>query len=217
MGPNLLVFALIPMSNQILVSAIAHDGEDVYVADWPDDTVNEAKAVAGALGGHSAYVDDPLDGSRVAKQLIFERATELPTAPLSQLGEHPRDGVITDHYDGYGLNDIILIAADARDTEDGGNASHHYVAMMPSTCMVEDPETGEMFPVQDIVARIDFQHGPLGWMMDQVMVESTMDKMVGVVLAGLAHYVVTGDVIGQDFDPGALKATTTSSAAAQRA
>ena len=51
---------------------------------------------------------------------------------------------ITDHFDGFGLNDAIAITRDERDTERGGNASHHYTFTMNGKC----------------VGTLQFQHGP---------------------------------------------------------
>ena len=50
---------------------------------------------------------------------------------------------LTDHYDGHGLNESIVITADERDPNSGG-ASHCYIA---------DIDGCE-------VARVQFQHGP---------------------------------------------------------
>ena len=52
---------------------------------------------------------------------------------------------ITEHHDGHGLNDSIVIRTDAPDHERGGGAAHHYKA-----------ESSYGYPLADI----QFQHGP---------------------------------------------------------
>ena len=52
--------------------------------------------------------------------------------------------MLTDHHDGHGLNESIIIEHDPRDVEKGGGASHYY------SCAIAGRP----------VATIQFQHGP---------------------------------------------------------
>lgn len=61
---------------------------------------------------------------------------------------------ITDHRDGFWLNDAIEITCDERDAEIGGNASHEYVIRRTDASgRVGDIKGG-------IVGELHFQHGP---------------------------------------------------------
>ncbi len=55
---------------------------------------------------------------------------------------------ITDHYDGHGLNECLIVTRDKRDHDTGGGASHLYKVVFPDGA----PGVGQ-------VAEIQFQHG----------------------------------------------------------
>jgi hypothetical protein len=65
---------------------------------------------------------------------------------------------ITDHHDGFGLNDKIKIEHDGRDFEKGGGASHRYELWMGVPTGEE--LAGKPLETTKLVAAIQFQHGP---------------------------------------------------------
>lgn len=60
---------------------------------------------------------------------------------------------IDTHHDGFGLNDRIMVTADARDPN-AGNASHTYEAI------IYDDDIGNPAAIGRHVATIQYQHGP---------------------------------------------------------
>ncbi len=46
--------------------------------------------------------------------------------------------------------------------------------------------------------RYDMKYGPVGWVMDRAMVRPRFGKAFSLILAGLKHYVETGDVVTDD-------------------
>lgn len=65
------------------------------------------------------------------------------------------------HHDGLGLNDMITITADPRDSDAGG-ASHRYRVRMDISGTAEAIDSGCTGKASKIVADIQFQHGPRG-------------------------------------------------------
>jgi len=59
----------------------------------------------------------------------------------------------------------------------------------------------------DISFEMDYavKYGPMGWLMDAVMMRRMMGQMFDLVLSGLDHHVVTGEDVAQDFQPLAAK------------
>ena len=49
------------------------------------------------------------------------------------------------------------------------------------------------------------KYGPIGWLMNSVMMRPMMGKMFAEVLSGLEHHAVTGEAVTQDFQPHAAK------------
>lgn len=62
--------------------------------------------------------------------------------------------MITDHRDGFWLNDVIEIARDAPDAEKGGNASHQYTIIRTDMQHADRAEPGVA------VGTLRFQQGP---------------------------------------------------------
>jgi hypothetical protein len=85
--------------------------------------------------------DNNVNVRRAAAEQLKDKSRSV-TVTEQQLEE------ITDHFDGYGLNDFISIQRDERDSATGGNGSHLYVFNIQT---VDGPvECG----------RLQFQHGP---------------------------------------------------------
>ncbi len=47
----------------------------------------------------------------------------------------------------------------------------------------------------------EMKYGPLGWLLNTLMLRRIMTKLLASVLAGLNHHMVTGEHIGQDWAP----------------
>ena len=46
------------------------------------------------------------------------------------------------------------------------------------------------------------KYGPLGWLLNAVMLRRVMAKLLASVLTGLNHHLVTGEHIGENWEPG---------------
>ncbi|MFT5680586.1 MAG: hypothetical protein ACI8RZ_001492 [Myxococcota bacterium] len=47
------------------------------------------------------------------------------------------------------------------------------------------------------------KYGPLGWVMDAVMMRRMMGQMFDLILSGLDHHLITGELISESFKPAA--------------
>lgn len=87
--------------------------------------------------------------------------------------------MITDHHDGHGLAELLVIKHDDRDTNAGG-ASHKYDVHYLAPAAEEMPEQTGVFSA---VARIKFQHGPrhvegsTPGILDSVLIAIVLDRL----------------------------------------
>ncbi len=149
-------------------------------------------------------------------------STKTVRAPLSRVWDtlvdvgtiaewHPgveRSPVLSDHrtglgavrrvelYDGSSAIEEVTSLAEGRSLT--VTMSEHSMPLSRGAATFEVEPDGDGCTVVTMTMDYEMKYGPLGWLMNAVMLRPIMGKLLANVLSGLDHHLVTGERIGKD-------------------
>ena len=112
-----------------------------------------------------------------------------------------------DFYDGYAIREEVVESVDRErlviDTYDTGTIPLRENVTRMDLEPIDENST-EVTMTMSYVPK----YGPVGWLMDKLMMKSQLRDLLEDILAGLDTHMQTGEIVGRNGNPGAADAST---------